>query len=642
MKNKILFGAGLSACCMAWAAKDPVVMNVNGVDVHRSEFEYLFHKNNQQQLVPQSLDDYKELFEIYKLKVADAKAAGLDTLASFRKEMNQYRKELAAPYLTDSVFIEHLVKEFADRAKEDVQARHIMLFKDRSGVNNAKIRSRLDSIRNLLMNGADFEALAVEYSEDPSVGRNKGNLGFIKPGRYPYDFETAVYSLKDGEVSEIVESPQAFHVLKGGARRPARGKVEVSHILLLSNENDDEKSREMTKQKIDSIYQEAVAHPEQFADLAHRFSQDPGSARQGGHLPPFGSGEMVPEFENESYNLREGEIGMPFKTSYGWHIVKKHKDIPVDPENDARMDVNRSLSNPQSEKSRIVRKHLTERLAAKHKGKIISSSLDEMIAKAQENGMDSVFFNYFRSGRKGEMPLLTINGKKYTVGEFLEGASGAMNLPPEAAESVLRNAADNFFSMKLMEEEQDWLYSNEPDYRNLLNEYHDGTLLYEVSLEKVWDKASSDTKGLEAYFNTHRQDYTWTKPRVKGWLVQAANDSVAQIIKTTLGVEPIDSVMALSKGSLAGQFVMEKILTAKGANPVVDYLYYGTEAPGNAGKFPVAFLYDAREVAAPEEVADVRGQVVSDYQNLLEKEWVEHLRTLYPVKWNKKELKKVK
>ncbi|MDE6299026.1 MAG: hypothetical protein K2M10_05215 [Muribaculaceae bacterium] len=158
----------------------------------------------------------------------------------------------------------------------------------------------------------------------------------------------------------------------------------------------------------------------------------------------------------------------------------------------------------------------------------------------------------------------------------------------------------------------------------------------------MWDKASSDTKGLNAYFNSHRQDYTWTKPRVKGWLVQAANDSVAQIIRTTLEVQPVDSVISLSKGSLAGQFVMEKILSAKGANPMVDYLYYGAEAPGKTGKFPVAFLYEAREVVAPEEVADVRGQVVSDYQNLLEKEWVERLRTLYPVKWNHKELKKVK
>ncbi|MDE6299265.1 MAG: peptidylprolyl isomerase, partial [Muribaculaceae bacterium] len=458
MKNKILFGAGLSACCVAWAAKDPVVMNVNGIDVHRSEFEYLFHKNNRQQLVPQSLDDYKELFEIYKLKVADAKAAGLDTLASFRKEMNQYRRELASPYLTDSIYIEQLVKEFADRAKEDVQARHIMLFKNRGGGDNSKIRARLDSIRSLLIGGADFETLAQEFSEDPSVARNKGNLGFIKPGRYPYDFETAAYSLKEDEISGIVESPQAFHILKGGKRRPARGKVEVSHILLLSGEGDDAESREMTKQKIDSLYRVAKADPDKFADLAQRFSQDPGSARQGGHLPSFGPGEMVPEFEAESYTLKEGEIGMPFKTSYGWHIVKKHKDIPVDVENEARMDVNRALANPQSEKSRMLKNRLTKRLAAKHKGKIISSSLDEMVAKAQENGMDSVFFSNFSSGKKGEMPLVTINGKKFTVGEFLAGAGGAMNLPPQAAESVLRTAADNFFSMKLLEEEENWLY----------------------------------------------------------------------------------------------------------------------------------------------------------------------------------------
>ncbi|MDE6578277.1 MAG: hypothetical protein K2K58_08935, partial [Muribaculaceae bacterium] len=156
MKTRILIGAGLSACLAAWAAKDPVIMTVNGIEVPRSEFEYLYHKNNKQQLVPQTLDDYVSMFEIYKLKVADAKAAGLDTLPSFLQEMAQYRQDLAAPYLTDSVFVRSLAEEYLDRVGEEIEASHIMLLKTRNASENRQLRTTLESIRKEIIKGAAF------------------------------------------------------------------------------------------------------------------------------------------------------------------------------------------------------------------------------------------------------------------------------------------------------------------------------------------------------------------------------------------------------------------------------------------------------------------------------------------------------
>ena len=128
MKTKLLLGAGLGMCALAWAAKDPVIMTVNGVDVPKSEFEYLYHKNSQQQLTAQPLDDYVEMFVNYRLKVADAIADGVDTTASFRQEMAQYRHELAAPYMADSVLLNNLVKEAWQRSADELQVSHIMLF----------------------------------------------------------------------------------------------------------------------------------------------------------------------------------------------------------------------------------------------------------------------------------------------------------------------------------------------------------------------------------------------------------------------------------------------------------------------------------------------------------------------------------
>ena len=89
MKKTVMAGIGLGAAALMFAAKDPVIMTVNGVDVPKSEFEYLYHKNSQQQINPQNLDEYVEMFKLYKMKVADAKAEGIDTLSSFIKETEQ-------------------------------------------------------------------------------------------------------------------------------------------------------------------------------------------------------------------------------------------------------------------------------------------------------------------------------------------------------------------------------------------------------------------------------------------------------------------------------------------------------------------------------------------------------------------------
>lgn len=129
MKKILVASAGVCAVALAFAAKDPVIMTVNGVDVPKSEFEYLYNKNSQQQINPQNLEEYVEMFKLYKLKVADARAEGIDTLPSFLKETEQYRHDLSAPYMVDSVYLNKLVKEAYDRSRNEAEAYHIMLSK---------------------------------------------------------------------------------------------------------------------------------------------------------------------------------------------------------------------------------------------------------------------------------------------------------------------------------------------------------------------------------------------------------------------------------------------------------------------------------------------------------------------------------
>ncbi|MEZ3551294.1 MAG: peptidylprolyl isomerase [Muribaculaceae bacterium] len=641
MKNKILAGVLLSACAYAWAEKDAIIMTVNGVDVPKSEFEYLFHKNSQQQLSPLSLDDYVEMFKIYKLKVADARAAGIDTLASFRREMAQYRDDLAEPYLVDSTYLLTLVEEQARRLQTEVATSHIMLLKGKSPSENVLIRQRLDSIRREIANGADFRRMAARFSQDHSLADSAGSIGYLSAGRFPYEFETAAYATPRGELSGIVESPVAYHILTTGACRPSKGRIRASHIMKMVPQNASDESRGKAKREIDSLYSVVAANPDAFGEIAKVNSDDSGSAVAGGDLSWFGPGDMVPEFEETAYSLSDGEISSPIKSRFGWHIIKRTGSKGAPTAEEIKNGVLKMVSNPRDPRHGMILSHQTNRLAEKHHAHIEEDMVSKLKDIASEGGIDSLFFEKCGSPDFASLTILSIGDKKVPVADFIGFISNLRTSDPVGACEMIDSSLLSFFNRQLLEAEKDWLYAHEPEYRNLLNEYRDGSLLYEISLANVWDKASKDKEGLEKYFNAHREKYVWDSLRAKGILVQVQNDSIESAVRDYAAGLSSDSIVAKLRKEFKGKAKIEKFLVEKGNNAMIDNLMFGAPAAKASSGMQAYFILDGRLLDAPEEEADVRGQVTSDYQAELESRWVEALKRKYPVKVNKKELKKM-
>ncbi len=642
MKTTLLLGAGLGICALAWAAKDPVIMTVNGVDVPKSEFEYLYHKNSQQQLAPQPLEDYVEMFVNYRLKVADAMAAGIDTTAAFRQEMDQYRHDLAAPYMTDSVYLDKLVAEAYGRSREEVPTSHIMIFKAPSAEANATAVAKLDSIRNVVMAGGDFAEMARLYSQDRGSNSRGGSLGYITAGRYPYTFELTAYSIKPGEVSEVIESPVAYHIVKTGDHRPARGTVRASHILIMDQKGTPEESA-ARKARIDSIYEVLKASPSKFEDMAMRYSDDKGSARQGGLLQWFGSGMMVQEFDSVAFALPVGQISEPFRTQFGWHIINKidRKDPPSLDEMRAQ-EIAR-IMNPQDERCALVKKNQTAQLAQKHNARLNDALVGKLNSYVASNGVDSLFYVTFSTPEYVSQEIMKVGKQSVMLQAFLSSMHGGLQPNPVIGAKYLDNAISNFENSTLVEAEEAWLEANEADYRNLLHEYTNGSLLYEASVRNVWDKASKDIKGLEEYFERNRSNYKWDVPHAKGILVQAKNDSVAADVARRYAALPKDEALATLKKEYKGEASIDRVLVQRGQNPMVDALMFGVgEATSPNANFSTCLMIDGRVIDAPEEVSDVRGLVTGDYQEELEQVWISDLRSRYPVEINRKVLKKVK
>lgn len=637
-------GAIAAAIALSGYAKKEVIMTVNGNDVTRSEFEYLYHKNQQQQVDPLTLGEYAEMFKVYKLKVADALDQRLDTLPAFIQEMEQYRAELAAPYMTDSVFLNNLVQEAYERSREEAEAYHIMLAKGRSHAEKEKARALADSIREALKSGADFGALAAQYSVDRASSKTGGRMGYISEGRFPYSFEKAAFTLKPGEISEIVESGQGFHVLKGGQRRPARGTVLTEHIMKMVPAGSPAEAEAKAKAEIDSIYSIVTANPEKFEELARQLSDDKGSGRNGGKLNWFGAGMMVEPFDSAAFAIGVGEISTPFRSQFGWHIVRKLDARGPLTLQEMKGTELQHIANPNDERSLMVRDNLVARLAKKHKGKLNDKNIDALCNDVLAGGIDSVWYAKAKDASGyGAVEIAKIGKNTISLADWASSRMPFVNEDGGASAEILRGLMKGYYGNRLIKAEEDWLNENEPGYSNLLKEYYEGSLLYEASLRRVWDKAAKDTEGLENYFKNHRGDYTWQKPHVKGLLVQAANDSVADEVRSALKEMKNEDDLKGIRKKFIGKASIDRVLMEQGQNGMVDNIMFGGEAVTPTNKrYTVYFMWNPRKLNAPEEMSDVKSLVTGDYQNQLERDWVEELKAKYPVTVNEKVLKKVK
>ncbi|MCM1291155.1 MAG: peptidylprolyl isomerase [Bacteroides sp.] len=642
MKSKLMAGGILTLSTLAWAAKDPVVMRVNGVDVPKSEFEYLYKKNSQQQIEPQPLDKYIDMFAIYKMKVADAKANGLDTVATFKADLDKYLEDLAQPYLTDSVYLKYLVNSTLERMDTEAEAHHIMLYKDRSG-NNAAIKARIDSIRQALQHGADFAELAAACSEDAGSKQNGGSMGYIVPLRFPYDFEVAVFSLPEGKYSDVIESGVGYHIIRGGKKIPSRGLLQTSHIMKMIRPDMSQEDKDKAKAEIDSIYNVLQQDPSKFEELATALSDDKQSGSRGGALPPFTSGEMVPEFNEKAFSLKDGEISEPTLSRYGWHIIRRNESRPLPDKETISRQLYQVYGDPSGNRYSVLEDHQYETYAKKFHPKRNETVCKSVISDINTIGLDSAFIAKYSNPAFSSLNILTVNKHDYTIADMLPALRKYHYPVSDYAVTCFENEFDKLEKKALKKEAMLQLEKDEPDYRNLVNEYRDGSLLYEISVRKVWDKASKDKEGLEKYFEEHRKDFAWTEPHVKGYLIQASNDSIANAIRLRLQQLEEGDYLKTIRQEFKNVATIDKVLTTQGQNPMIDNLVFGaSEATPSNPAYTTYFLFDQKVIMEPENVQDAKVVVTNAYQNELESQWIDELRAKYPVEINEKELKKIK
>ena len=573
----------------------------------------------------------------------------MDQSDAFANELAGYRKQLARSYLTDQGIKEELLKDSYERSKEEIHVYHILIRcpADAIPADTLKAYEKAMNIRERIRIGEPFVSVARGASDDPTARDNGGNLGYLTVFQTPIVFEDAMYSLQPGELSRPVRTSEGYHIIKVQDRRPESGSVKVAHIMKATPPGSSLEKINKARSEIDSLYN-LLVKGESFAELAKNYSDDKGSALNGGELPWFSTGQMVHEFSEESFRLlRDGDITMPFKTMYGWHIVKRldKKEAPGYDEKKSILESKLSQSYLES----LGKKSFINKLKDEYDYRVDREALEWFYSIA-----DSAFRSGTYSWYEKDIPNSTIfsyTGRKVTAKNFADFIS-KMGKRAFSSDSIqyINRLLDLMTYEDLENHENSILEEKYPEFRYLMNEFYNGILLFEISNKEIWKKTSKDSDELKAYWETRKNDYT-TEESIQARIftidpgagkrrAKKLTREIRSLIK-----QGADSSIVLS---IDDNFNKELISYESGTykrneNNIIDNIKWQAGTAGYKDKNGT-YIVDIEKVstANPLPFEEAAAFIIDDFQDILEKNWHQQLRNKYRVTVNMEILNKVK
>ncbi|MFW5755301.1 MAG: peptidylprolyl isomerase [Tangfeifania sp.] len=608
------------------AQNKKVLLTIGDHEITRGEFERIYKKNNQNlsgKSESKTPKEYLDLFIDYKLKVIEAENLQMDTSQAFINELTGYRKELAAPYLTDMKYDEAMVKELYNRMTKEINASHILLRvpENASRTEEQEVLQKAEKIRKEILEGKPFEEAAKEYSEEPSGQQNAGNLGYFTAFQMVAPFENAAFTTPAGEISEPVRTSFGYHLIKVHDTRKNRGEIKVAHIMKMFPQNAGNFDKQPLKNKIDSIYS-ALQNGADFAEMAKKHSDDKRSGAQGGEMPWFAAGRMVPEFSKPAFELENpGDMTGPVETQFGYHIIKKIDERPVPSFEESKAEIETRIQRDPA-RSQSSRKVFVEKL----KNEYNFSENAENYKKLETLTFDAK--------PKEELILFTIDNKSFGLPDFRqylkkENISGG----------TYSHHYDDWVQSEIIALENAKLEEKHPDFRYLLKEYHDGILLFNIMEEKIWNFAAQDTTGLKAFYEKNKGKYEWEE-RFSGLIITCKNktcrEETEKYFSAGMTKEEIEDVLNKEEK----QIEIKEGKWEEGTSEVVDYYVWSGADTGNFNP-ELTFIRGDIIPPEPKTLEEARGLYISDYQNYLEKKWLKELRKKYKIKINRKVLKTI-
>jgi peptidyl-prolyl cis-trans isomerase SurA len=533
-----------------------------------------------------------------------------------------------------------MVKTAYHRTQYEREASHLLIrvTPEASPADTLAAWNKINELRKQIIAGADFNETAAKYSEDPSAAQNKGLLGYFSAFQMVFPFEDMAYRTPVGQVSEIVRTRFGYHLIKVHNERLAAGEIKVAHIMKMFPKQASEETIANLKLKADSIWQKATSGAN-FAELAKKYSDDKPTATEGGVMNWFTLNNMVPQFAEAAFALKnDGDISPVTRTPYGWHIIKRLERKTTPPIEKLRPELEAKIrQNPEISKHNDVL--FDRKLRAEYQLKVDEPTFAKLIAMASDTAVAKKWAN--DNPLKGKQ-LITFADQKISVGAFIDFLQ-QQNFSAQAnqAKPQLTSLLNKFANQKLLEYENMQLEKKHPDFARVYQEYHDGILLFNISKDKIWDIASTDSARLQRYFDQTTKKHYWND-RFKGWIIQAKDPVTRAKVETLLNEKEVgkQELMNIFNAQAQDNIQLTDVAFGKGESPVVDYFIWGGAKPSGFDE-TTTFVHGKIVKDEMKGLKDAWGIYSSDFQEQIEKEWVDSLLKKYPVTVNQNVLKKI-
>lgn len=634
------------------AQNDPVLFTVGDTPVHVSEFKYIYTKTNGKEadFSKKSLEEYLDLYTKFKLKVQKAKDLQLDTVPALKRELDGYRRQLSNSYLTDKTVKNKLLQEVYKRQKKDVNISHILV--RIAGRNTPKdtlsAYKKIMSIKAQVDGGKSFEEVAKGYSEDTYSKQTGGKIGWITsmlPSGF-YNLETAAYNTAKGKCSLPVRTKLGYHLVKVNEERPARGVVELAHIVIFKAKKDT-KAKKVEKNKLGTAKERIVKVYEQlqagddFEQLARTFSDDKKSAVKGGYLGFFGINKTEKVFEDAAFALaNQGDYSQPIESATGWHIIKLLNRPKV-----GTFDEEKNRIQAKVEKDlrfQDARLAMIKRIKKENHYHINQQVLNDFTKTLTK----TFITNKWKAPKKSSKVLFSFaHSQDYTLGDFTDyllrdvGARYRLGRNHSVVE-VVAKMLDTYSDNKALEYEKSQLAEKYPDFRSLMREYEEGIILFEVTKSEIWDKATQDSIGLVRFYEKNKAKYkSDARAEVSVYTLKSQSDAILKKVRRVAKCKSSSKVLGKinRKGNLLTVTKKEVEKGKTNLEGMKNILWKKRSLSPNIINKDNSVSFVKIEKILPTQMKtleEARGYVIADYQDELERQWIEQLRKEYPVKVN--------
>src|SRR5215203_1743766 len=585
---------------------------------------------------------YLDLYINSKLKIHEATLRGYDTMPGFVEEYTALRNQVIENYMNDSQSLNALVEEAFTRSQKDIKVQHIFI-PYYSAVNYSDspvVKLKIQEAYMELQSGKSFDDVALKFSADPSVAHNKGHLGYITVFSLPYQFENVIYNLAPGKFSAPYRSNSGYHIFKNLTERKAVGRIKVSQILIAVPPGTDSSAKKQLAALADSIYNR-LQKGDDFGKLATAFSNDVVSSASNGSMPEFGLGTFDRAFEAAAFSLtKNGQISKPFLTDHGYHIIKRTSLTPPQTvKNKKSLDMIRALVEKDG-RVNVAKDKLYAKMLAQTGYKqfnvdqaMLQMYIDSVLASRPPSlgnpvNKSTALFSVGQS-TKIVNDLLT-----YSVSNRYKTDGSGLKPFNELNEEFKRNAVMEYYRAHLEE------YNEE--FKMQMKELKDGNLFFDIMMREVWSNAQSDTAGQRAFYEQNKSKYKWNYS-ADAVIFYCADSATARSLRNLL-IKDKSKWRSLAEGFSdritldSSRFEITKIpgaqkTTAK-AGTITNIV---KNKDDNSASF--ALLFKVYPSPAQKTFADARGDVVSDFQDSIDKKWIAELKKKYPVKVNEEALK---